>query len=303
VFGGWGTYAAPESGKGAAPGQVTGRVLSRLYRTERLNRTTKIFGVVGNPVRQSRGIRVHNPLFARAEKNGVYCRFAVKDLKKFFSHMVPLLSGFSVTHPHKVAIGEFLDSRDPIARAIGAVNTVTRTRGRLEGTNTDAPAALDAIEHVSPVRGKRMLILGAGGAARAIAYEGARRGAHVIVSSRTARAAVKLARELGVASVPLGAIRDVDAEILVNATPVGMAPRAHESPFPSSMLRGKTVFDAVYTPAMTRLLREAAGAGAKIVRGTEMYINQAAMQFALYAGVRANIPLMKKLLTEVETES
>jgi 3-dehydroquinate dehydratase/shikimate dehydrogenase len=302
VFGGWGTYAAPETGKEAAPGQVTARVLSRLYRTERLNRTTKIFGVVGNPVRQSRGIRVHNPLFARAEKNGVYCRFAVIDLKKFVSRMVPLLSGFSVTHPHKVGIMKYLDSLDPLSRAIGAVNTVRRKGGRLSGTNTDAPAALDAIEHVTPVRGKRMLILGAGGAARAIAYEGARRGAHVIVSSRTARAAMKLAREFGADYVPLGTIRGVDAEILVNATPVGMAPRPHESPFPASMLRGKTVFDAVYTPPLTRLLREAAGAGAKVVRGTEMYVNQAAMQFALYAGVRPSVPLMKKLLTEVEAE-
>jgi len=302
VFGGWGTYAAPESGKEAAPGQVTARVLSRLYRTEHLNRSTKIFGVVGNPVRQSRGIRVHNPLFARAEKNGVYCRFAVNDLKKFVSRMVPLLSGFSVTHPHKVGIGKYLDSMDPLALAIGAVNTVTRTGGRLRGTNTDAPAALDAIEHVSPVQGKRMLILGAGGAARAIAYEGARRGAHVIVSSRTPRAAMKLAREFGAVYVPLGAIRGVDAEILVNATPVGMAPRTRESPFPSSMLGGRTVFDAVYNPPMTRLLREAAGAGAKIVRGTEMYVNQAAMQFALYSGIRPSVPLMKKLLMEVEAE-
>lgn len=147
-----------------------------------------------------------------------------------------------------------------------------------------------------------MLILGAGGAARAIAFEAARRGAHVIVSSRTGSAARNLAREFGVDWVPLGKIRDVDAEILVNATPVGMAPRTRESPFPSSMLKGRTVFDAVYNPPMTRLLREAAGAGAKIVRGTEMYVNQAAMQFALYSGIRPSVPLMKKLLTEVEAE-
>ncbi len=300
VFGGWGTYAAPESGRAAAPGQVSARVLSDLYRTERLGPSTKIFGVVGNPVRQSRGILVHNPLFARAEKNAVYCRFPVTDLRKFFSRMVPLLNGFSVTHPHKVEIAKYLDSMDPHSRAIGAVNTVIRKRGRLRGTNTDAPAALDAIEHVSPVKGRRILIMGAGGAARAIAYEASRRGAQVIVTGRTPRAARELARELGIDYVPVAGFRDVEADILVNATPVGMAPHSHESPFPSGMLRGKTVFDAVYTPPLTRLLREAAGAGAKIVRGTDMYINQAAMQFALYAGVPANISLMKKLLLEEE---
>jgi 3-dehydroquinate dehydratase/shikimate dehydrogenase len=303
VFGGWGTYAAPESGKAAAPGQVTARVLCDLYRTERLRPSTKVFGVVGNPVRQSRGIRVHNPLFAHADKNAVYCRFAVTDLRKFFARMVPLIQGFSVTHPHKVEIGKYLDAMDPLSRAIGAVNTVIRKRGRLTGTNTDAPAALDAIEHITPVKGKRMMIMGAGGAARAIAYEAQRRGALVLITGRTPRTARNLAKEFGVVYVPISAFRDADADILVNATPVGMAPHSHESPFPPRMLRGKTVFDAVYNPPMTRLLREAARAGAMIVRGTDMYINQAAMQFSLYAGVPANIPLMKKLLLNEEEES
>jgi 3-dehydroquinate dehydratase/shikimate dehydrogenase len=298
VFGGWGTYAAPESGRGAAPGQITARVLSDLYRTERLTPSTKIFGVVGSPVSQSRGIFVHNPLFARAEKNAVYCRFDVTDLRKFFSRMVPLIRGFSVTHPHKVEIAKYLDSMDPLSGAIGAVNTVIRKRGRLAGTNTDAPAALDAIEHISPVKGKRMLILGAGGAARAIAYEATRRGAQVLITARDPRAARRLAKEFGIVYVPLSGLRSLQADILVNATPVGMAPRPHESPFPSGILKGKTVFDAVYNPPLTKLLREAAGAGARVVRGTDMYVNQAAMQFALYAGVPADVPLMKKLLLE-----
>lgn len=298
VFGGWGTYAAPESGKGAAPGQVSARVLRELYRTEKLNRATKIFGVIGNPVRQSRGILVHNPLFARAEKNAVYCRFLVTDVRKFFSALAPLLRGFSVTHPHKVAVGRYLDRMDRTARAVGAVNTVVRKGARLTGMNTDAPAALDAIERVSPVKGKRMLIMGSGGAARAIAYEAARRGALVTVTGRTLRAARALARDLGIACVPARSYGATEPAILVNATPVGMAPHAHESPFPRAFLRGKTVFDAVYNPPMTRLLREAAASGAAIVRGTEMYINQAAMQFALYAGVPANTAMMRKLLED-----
>jgi shikimate dehydrogenase len=199
-----------------------------------------------------------------------------------------------------VEIAKYLDSMDPLSRVIGAVNTVIRRRGRLRGTNTDAPAALDAIEHVSSVKGKRILIMGAGGAARAIAYEAARRGAQVLVTGRNPRAARRLAREFGIVYVPVSGLRDVEADILVNATPVGMAPHSHESPFPPRMLKGKTVFDAVYNPPLTRLLREAAGRGAKIVRGTDMYINQAARQFALYAGVPANISLMKKLLLEKE---
>ena len=296
VFGGWGTFACAESGRGSAPGQISGRTLRELYRSEHLNRATKVFGVVGHPVAQSRGIFVHNPLFARAEKNSVYCRFDVTDLRKFFARIVPLVDGFSVTHPHKVGIRRYLDATDPVARAIGAVNTVVRRRGRLTGINTDARAALDAIEHAAPVKGKRVLILGAGGAARAIAWEASRRGGIVVLTGRDPLAVRKLARELSVEALPVRSAPGADADFLVNATPVGMAPRAHETPFPRSMLKGKIVFDAVYNPPVTRLLREAAAAGAGVVRGTDMYVNQAAMQFALYAGVPADLGLMKKLL-------
>jgi shikimate 5-dehydrogenase len=153
------------------------------------------------------------------------------------------------------------------------------------------------------VKGRRMLILGAGGAARAIAYEAVRRGAVVIVTGRSPVPARKLARDFGIIYTPLSGLRAVKCDILVNATPVGMAPRSHETPFPRTMLAGKIVFDAVYNPPMTRLLREASAAGSTIVRGTDMYINQGAMQFALYAGVPANIPLMKKLLLHDEEDA
>ncbi|HTO93981.1 MAG TPA: type I 3-dehydroquinate dehydratase [Bacteroidota bacterium] len=298
VFGGWGTYAAAETGEGAAPGQIRARELAELYRAGRLNASTAIFGVIGNPVRQSKGIRVHNPLFAHAGRNAVYCRFAVTDLRRFFSHMAPLLKGFSVTHPHKVAVSRFLDGTDRVARAIGAVNTVVRRGTRLAGTNTDAPAALDAIERVTSVRGKTMLIAGTGGAARAIAFEAARRGAGVLVTGRNAARGRAFAREFRARFVPGEEWKKISPDILVNATPVGMAPRTHASPFPRGMLKGKVVFDAVYNPPVTRLLAEAAAAGARIVRGTEMYVNQAARQFTLYARTRPDVRLMKRLLDE-----
>ena len=298
AFGGWATYAAPETGAGAAPGQLPARELVELYRAHRLTRGTAIFGVVGNPVRQSKGVRVHNPLFARAGRNAVYCRFAVKDLGKFISHLAPLVRGFSVTHPHKVAVARYIDGTDRVARAIGAVNTVVRRGARLFGTNTDAPAALDAIERVAAVRGKTMLIAGTGGAARAIAYEASRRGALVVVTGRNAARGNDLAREFGLRYVRRGEWDRVAPDILVNATPVGMAPRTNASPFPRAMLRRSIVFDAVYNPPVTRLLADAAAAGARIVRGTEMYVNQAARQFALYTRARPNVRLMKRLLEE-----
>jgi len=298
VFGGWATYAAAESGPPAAPGQIPARELAELYRAPRLTPATGVFGVIGNPVRQSKGIRVHNPLFARAGRNAVYCRFPVTDLGRFFSRMAPLLKGFSVTHPHKVAVARLLDGTDPVARAIGAVNTVVRRGTKLLGTNTDAPAALDAIERVAAVRGMTVLIAGTGGAARAIAFEARRRGARVIVTGRNAARGRALAREFAVAFVPRGAWSGIAADILVNATPVGMAPRTHASPFPRAMLRGKIVFDAVYNPPVTRLLADAAASGARVVSGTEMYVNQAARQFALYARTRPATRLMKRLLDQ-----
>jgi len=298
VFGGWGTYAAAASGPAAAPGQIPARELAEIYRARRLTPSTAIFGVVGNPVRQSKGVLVHNPLFARAARNAVYCRFAVADLRKFFVHLAPLLKGFSVTHPHKIAVARFLAGTDRVARAIGAVNTVVRRGGKLVGTNTDAPAALDAIERVAAVRGKTMLIAGTGGAARAIAFEASRRGALVIVTGRNAPRARALAREFGLRFVARDEWGAIAPDFLVNATTVGMAPRTHASPFPRSMLARRVVFDAVYNPPVTRLLADAAAAGARIIRGTEMYVNQAARQFALYARVRPSMRLMKRLLDE-----
>jgi shikimate dehydrogenase len=192
----------------------------------------------------------------------------------------------------------YVGSVDATARAIGAVNTVVRRRGQLWGTNTDAPGALDAIEQVALVRGKRVLVLGAGGAARAIAFEARQRGAHVIVANRTASKAKRLAAEFGIGFVPFGEFAGTPFDVFVNATSVGMWPHVHRTPVPARALAGKIVLDVVYHPPLTRLLRDAVEAGARIVPGTDMYVNQGARQFRLYAGIPADVRMMKKLLRE-----
>lgn len=299
-FGGWATYAAPESGPSAAPGQIPARQLREVYRSHVVNRYTRVFGVVGGPVRHSKGVFIHNPLFRRFGMNGVYCRFPVADLPGFMKRMASLLSGFSVTIPHKEAIVRHLHRLDAAARAIGAVNTVLIRNGRLLGTNTDAPGALDAIESVCRVAGKRVLVLGAGGAARAIAYEAKRRGAKVSVANRTLSRARALCRDLGVVMVKLGRVTPGSFDIVANATPVGMAPNDGHTPIPKRLLKGKVVFDAVYNPPITRLLREARSANARIVPGAEMYINQAILQFKLYTGKTPSPGTMRKLLEVAE---
>lgn len=295
-LGSWGTYAAPKDGQGAAPGQISAEVLDRLYRARRVNPSTKVFGVVGNPLKHSRGIFFHNPLFKSYDVDAVYCRFPVLDVAAFMERCAPLLNGFSVTIPHKQTIMNFLDEVDETAQAIGAVNTVLRKRGRWYGTNTDAPGALDAIEKTGRVIGKRVLVLGAGGAARAIAYEAKSRGAEVLIANRTERKAKRLARELGLTFVPLQNLHEIAFDILVNATSVGMVPYINESPVPKSLLKNKIVFDAVYNPPVTKLLRDAQHVGAKTVPGTEMYINQAALQFQLYTGVKPSMAVMRRIL-------
>ncbi len=295
-FGGWATYASAENGQSAAPGQIPGSVMKTLYRADRLTRGTKVFGVVGNPVRQSKGIFVHNPLFQKAGKNSVYCRFEVHNIAVFAKHLFPMLGGFSVTLPYKQSVMKYIDHCDATAMGIGAVNTVVFRNGKSFATNTDAAGALDAIEKAAKVAGRRLLILGAGGAARSIAYEAKRRGACVLITNRTESAAKALAKEFGIEYIPHANLVSIDFDFLVNATPVGMTPNVNKSPIDKSLLRKKIVFDAIYNPPVTKLLRDARSVGAKTIQGTEMYLNQAVLQSKLYTGKKPSIALMRRLL-------
>jgi len=295
-FGGWATYAAAESGSEAAPGQISGSCLKHVYRADRLTKGTRVYGVVGNPVRQSKGVFIHNELFHRAGKNAVYCRFPVRDLGAFMDRVAPNLSGFSVTIPHKQPVVRYLDAVDRHAGAIGAVNTVIRRGSRLTGSNTDASGAIDAIEKVMRVGKKRVLVLGAGGAARAIVFALKERGARVLVANRTAEKGAALAKELDISHIPMEDIGSTPIDILVNATSVGMFPEADATPVPRAALRGKLVFDAVYNPPMTRLLTEAREMGCAIVQGTEMYLHQSALKSEMFAGKRPPPGVMRKIL-------
>jgi shikimate dehydrogenase len=166
----------------------------------------------------------------------------------------------------------------------------------LHGTNTDARAALDGVERLLKVAGRRMLVVGAGGAARAIVYEARSRGAQVVVANRTADRAKRLAEDFGVLFMEWGEVRAGDFDILVNATPVGMVPDVQSTPLPLTGCAGKVVFDAVYSPPITRFLREAQAAGARTVPGTEMYVRQGARQFRLFHRTSPDLRLMRRLL-------
>jgi shikimate dehydrogenase len=200
----------------------------------------------------------------------------------------------AVSLPHKVAVRKYLDRIDPVAQKIGAVNTITRVEDELVGSNTDWQGALRALEREAPVAGRRAVVLGAGGTARALVYALCREGAEVTVLNRTVATAEGLAADLGArAAGPLGALPDHRFEILVNTTSVGLgsdlSPVAAEALHPDCV-----VMDAVYEPARTRLLRDAAAAGARTVEGKWMLVHQAALQFESWSGCKAPLEAMAR---------
>ena len=296
-FRGWATYAAAEAGPGAAPGQLTASTLRRIFRAHNITPTTRVFGVLGYPLGQSKGVYVHNALFARHNVNAVYVKFPTNDLALFMRNVMPWVAGCSVTLPYKEEVGSYCDRLEENAARIGAVNTLLRRKGNLVGLNTDAAAALDVIEREIAVNGKTMLVVGAGGAARAIVVEAQRRGATVVIANRNFRRAEALARECGGTAISCQALGSVKFDVLANATSVGMYPDVESSPVPKEVLRvGMVVFDAVYNPPHTRLLRDAILAGARTVSGKEMYINQAAGQARLFLRRKPDVLLMRATL-------
>jgi shikimate dehydrogenase len=201
------------------------------------------------------------------------------------------LRQLSVSIPHKEAILPLLDVVDETATRIGAVNTVVREGERLVGSNTDCPGALRALERAGPMRGKRAVVLGAGGAARALVYGLVEAGSTVTVLNRTVSRADELARAFGAKSGPLEALAELDHDVLVNTTSVGL--KSDLSPVPAACLRrGSIVMDAVYDPPMTRLLRDAEAAGATVVGGKWMLVYQGALQLEAWAGGEAPIEVM-----------
>ncbi len=283
-FGGYLTFASVARGAESAPGQLTLDELRGLYRYKSITSETAVYGVIGNPIGHSLSPHIHNAAFAELGIDAVYLPFLVDDVTAFVRAFdeVPV-SGYSVTIPHKLAVMEAMDEIDPLARSIGAVNTVVRRAGRLLGSNTDCPAAVSALLNAlqgtqgatSPLAGKRVFLLGAGGAARGVAFGLKQEGARVTILNRTVEKAETLARELGFQWGGLGDLGRAACDVLVNTTSVGMHPDVEQSLVPTEVLRpGLVVFDAVYNPIKTRLLAEAEEAGCVTVSGVDWFVER-----------------------------
>jgi shikimate dehydrogenase len=257
---------------------------------------TKLYGVIGNPIRHSLSPVIHNNAFKRMGWDGIFLAFEIQHLEKAVTGIRALgLQGASVTMPFKTKLIPYLDGIEGMAGRIQAVNTIVTREGKLVGHNTDWFGALAALEERVDVRGKRVYLLGAGGAGRAIAFGLKERRCHLTIFNRTEERAVALAQELGcehrsLSSLSRGDENRMNADVLINATSVGMVPCDHESPVPKRVLKeGMIVMDIVYRPLRTRLLAEAEERGCQTIDGLEMLAYQGAAQLELWTGKRPDI--------------
>jgi len=288
------TYAALDAG----PGQLPLSHLRDLYRAHRLDARTQVYGVIGQPITHSLSPIMQNAAFRATRLNAVYLPFEVRNLSDFLACLRPLgIAGFSVTLPHKQAILRHLDGCDPLAESIGAVNTVVvRGRQRLYGYNTDYVGVLRTLARYAALEAAQVLLVGAGGAARAVAFALATAGAFVTITSRRLSQARALAQAVGGEAIARSQVRRREFEAIVNCTPLGMHPHTKVSPLSLSELNARIVFDLVYNPRQTRLLCLARQRGAIAVPGWQMLVEQGAAQFELWTGLRAPIALMRRAL-------
>ena len=288
-FGSSWTYA----GDGVAPGQVPAAVLRDQYSFPSLSSSTAIYGVVGRPIAHSISPAIHNAAFRASGIDAVYLPLAAADFNDFstFAHAIPI-EGASVTAPFKVDAFEAAAETDAVSRRVQAANTLKRRGRDWSACNTDVAGFLAPLEAVLSPRDRRATVLGAGGAARAVAVALASAGAHVTVAARQKEQAARLAN-MTAGMVGTWPPERGSWDILVNTTTVGTAPSVDETPIPHHLLTGTLVYDLVYNPADTRLLREARAAGCQTIGGLDMLIAQAERQFEWWTGVRPSNRVMR----------
>jgi 3-dehydroquinate dehydratase/shikimate dehydrogenase len=275
-------------------GQLSAHTLLNDYDFRSVSDTTEIYGVAGGSVQHSVSPAMHNAAFHAAGVDAVYLPFPAVDAADFSTFGRALgISGASVTIPLKVSMFDAVDEVYSVARRIGAINTIRNAHGRWIGGNTDASGFLEPLqEHVS-LRGLRASVLGAGGAARAVTVALASSGCSVRLHARNRQRAEETAM---LTSVELGPWPPEPGswDLLVNCTPIGMRPRVDETPIPADQLTGRYVYDLVYNPPITRLLRDAAANACQTIGGLEMLIAQAREQFQWWVGTKPRAGVMRE---------
>lgn len=299
LAGAWGsflTFARLDGDGGSAPGQPTVAELLEVFHLRRQRRNMPVYGVIGSPIAHSLSPVLHNTCFQAAGIDAIYARFRVEDAAAFWRACGGWIQGLSITIPHKTALMPLMDRLDPLARQVGVMNTVHRQGGSTVGATTDATAIAACIAAAGHGPAVRVLVLGAGGVAQAAACALARNGATVAIHNRTHARALELAARCGGTALDADQARAFPYQVLLNGTAVGMkAP--DDTPWPHPHRAGTSVFDTVYTPRHTRLLREARAAGCTVIDGVEMFARQAAEQFRYWTGQHP-LASMRELLDQ-----
>lgn len=302
------SYATFHHERALAPGQLTFQQMTEVFHYDAIDSATEVYGVVADPVGHSLSPLIHNAAFRKLGFNKVYLPFRVprEDLAEFIDRAPDIgIRGLSVTIPHKEAVIAKLTEADVAVRGIGAANTVVFEGEKRLGYNTDYRAAMSSLEEAvgadGPqerlLAGKIALVLGAGGVGKAIVYGLIRRGAQVVVADGVAEQAQQLARRFNCRAVDWNARHSVKADLLFNCTPVGMHPDVDETPFERHYLRpSMIVFDAVYNPENTLLVKEARGRNCKVITGVDMFVRQACLQFKLFTGHDGPAELMREVI-------
>jgi shikimate dehydrogenase len=262
---------------------------------------TAVYVVFGDPVSHSLSPIMQNRAFEHVGFNGVYIALRVKDPADAIRGMRAFdFQGASVTIPHKIEVIRYLDELDAMAEKIGAVNTIVNQRGRLIGYNSDCLGAVKALSRRVSVRGKRIALLGAGGAARAIGFGIVKEGGALTVFNMTRTKGERLAQDVGATYRPISEFSNTHFDVLINATPVGMFPNTEAMPIQKEELNEKlVVMDIVYNPLRTKLLKTAEKLGCKTVDGLSMFVYQGAHQFELWTGMEAPVDVMTRAVFEI----
>ncbi len=270
---------------------------------------TDLFCIFGNPVKHTLSPVMHNASFKKLGMDSFFTAFEVGNIKNAISAMKSLnIRGASVTIPFKIQAAKYVDKLDPLARQIGSINTLLNKNGKIYGYNTDGIGALEALKkNKVKIKGSRILLLGNGGSARAIAFTLLAKGADITIAGRNKKNILKLINDIKkkYKNIDYILMNKIDKDymnninVIINSTPVGMTPDVDNIPIdPGLILKKHAVFDIVYSPHNTKLLKAAKSKGCKIVHGIEMLLNQGAKQFEIWTGRKAPLPAMQKAVTK-----
>jgi 3-dehydroquinate dehydratase/shikimate dehydrogenase len=292
------TFAALSAEEATAPGQIAARALRDTYRIDQVDAATRVYGVAGDPVAHSLSPVMLNTAFRRENVNAVFLGLHAKSIEDLLACVRDIpINGLSITMPYKEQILKHLDKTDPWTARIGACNTVVRAQdGKLYGFNTDVNGVVRPLEIRLRLQGAKILVLGAGGAARAAVFGLKERGADVYILNRTAAPAQTLAKQARAKAINRTQLKKMEFEVIINATPVGMEGNRDPLLLSEQELKAKFFFEMVYTPAETKMVKMARARGLHVILGAEMFVQQGARQFEIWTGKPAPLAEMQRVV-------